>query len=345
MKKISVLLAAVCLISSCYDDFTMDYDYTAAYITYQYDLRTFVYGEDNEVGFTVALGGVVDNDRDRKFNVSIENSLLSSDLSVFDETGEKGSFTAMDGMLGTAKLGSLSNAYVTNEMKAAGITALTALPETHYAIDDLDAVKIRKGRHTQDILLHPTAALFADEKALKPCYALGLLINTADADSLLRDRCFEIMAFKVENMFYGNWYHGGRVQIRSDKDGSLVSEDYKSLEIPQTNNNVCALKTTGLNTSVTDKLAHESGSLKLVFNEDMSIDVSDNSGERSISPILGQGSHFNGAKLLQDRVIYLSYSYSNNNGTSTYVTDTLKFRNRMRDGFNEWRSENPEDYE
>ena len=67
-------------------------------------------------------------------------------------------------------------------------------------------------------------------------------------------------------------------------------------------------------------------------------------GRYEIKEIIGQSSHHNGAKLIQDREIYLNYMYSNGDGTTTVVTDTLKFRNRMRDGVNEWQDENPENY-
>lgn len=344
MKKILALASSICLFAACYEDYTMDYDYTGAYITYQYDLRTFVYGEDNAVGFTVCLGGTVNNDKDRNYNVSIDNSLLSADLSKFDLTGELGSFTALDGLKGNGLLGAISNAYVSNEVNASGITALTALPEDYYTVEGIDGLKIKKGRHTADVLLKPTDKMFADSKTLKPYYALALAINSADADTLLPDKSFQIMAVKVENKFFGNWYHGGRIQVRNNKTGELLSDNYKSLLIPQANNQVCALKSTGITSSVTDKFAHESGNLALEFKEDNTITVTDPSGAVEIRPITGQPSHTNNAKLIQDRKIYLNYAYSNGNGTTTYVTDTLAFRNRVRDGFNEWQDENPENY-
>ncbi len=56
------------------------------------------------------------------------------------------------------------------------------------------------------------------------------------------------------------------------------------------------------------------------------------------------GSGYNNAKLLQDRKIFLNYSFANADGTKSVVTDTLTFRNRIRDGVNEWQDENPEHY-
>ena len=81
MKKIIVSLAVCCVIATgCYDDYTMDYEYTGIYSAYQYDLRTFVVGEGMKFDFTVALGGVVENVRDRAVEVTTDDALLSADL-------------------------------------------------------------------------------------------------------------------------------------------------------------------------------------------------------------------------------------------------------------------------
>ena len=76
-----------------------------------------------------------------------------------------------------------------------------------------------------------------------------------------------------------------------------------------------------------------------------------NGGNITVSPMAGStytispegNSAFNQAKLLQDRKIFLKYTYSD--GTNTYhSTDTLTFRNRIRDGVNEWQDENASHY-
>lgn len=342
MKKIIIALSALLALTSCYEDYVMDYDYTAAFVAYQYDLRTFVCGEDVEVGFTTALGGTIVNDRDRKVNVVIDNSILTSDLSVFDPTGNAPSFTALEGLKGTAPIGLVSQGYVSNEVSAAGITALEALPENYYTTSG--PVTIKKGYHTGNLFLYPTEDMFKDEKILKPYYALGFVVASADADSLIRDKSFQIMAIKVENRFYGNWYHGGRRIVKADKDASYITDERYALEIPQAENRNYVLKTESFNSVLTDKFSDQAGNLKLTFLEDNKIKVEDPSGVREIKEIIGQSSHHNGAKLIQDREIYLNYMFSNGDGTTTVVTDTLKFRNRMRDGINEWQDENSENY-
>ena len=73
--------------------------------------------------------------------------------------------------------------------------------------------------------------------------------------------------------------------------------------------------------------------------EDGQIKVSSADGR-----ITDQGSSWNKSKLLQDRKLFLNYSYTSADGSVTEVRDTLTFRNRIRDGINEWQDENPEHY-
>ena len=73
MEKAKILaLLLSFLLTSCYEKYTMDYEHTAAYVAYQYDLRTFVIGEGMKFNFTVALGGVVKNTHDRSVQVVID---------------------------------------------------------------------------------------------------------------------------------------------------------------------------------------------------------------------------------------------------------------------------------
>lgn len=342
MKRTILVLASLLALTSCYEDYVRDYDYTAAYAAFQYDLRTFVYGEEVEIGFTTALGGVLSNDKDRKVDVAIDNSILSADLSSFDPTGQAEPFTAMDGLLGTAPLGALSQDYVTSEVTAAGITALEPLPESYYTTSG--AVKIKQGYHTGNLFLYPTEEMFKDEKILKPYYALGFVITRADVDQLVMEKSFQVMVVKVENRFWGNWYHGGRRLVVKNANGQTVTDDRYALELPQADTKNYVITTESFNSVLTDKISNQNGCLRLTFLDNDEIKVEDVAGGRELRNIIGQPSHHNGAKLIQDREIYLNYAFSNGDGTTTYVTDTLAFRNRIRDGINEWQDENTKNY-
>ena len=203
---------------------------------------------------------------------------------------------------------------------------------------------IKKGRHTSAVTIKATPAIEEDPDAFRPYYALGFKLNKADVDSVLCEKSFEIIVVKCENKFFGNWYHGGKTVIKDDATGNVVSEDVYDLVIPQADSKVYALTTVDAATVKTDKIGAGAGSLLLKFNGN-EITVSSADGSKEIKPIPDQPSVYNDAKLLQDRKMTLNYSFSNGDGTTTYIYDYLEFRNRIRDGINEWQDENEKNYE
>lgn len=341
MRKLVLSALAPLLLAGCYKDYTLDYDYTAAYIAYQYDLRTFVIGEEGKFDFTVALAGTAVNNEDRKVEVELRNELLSEDLSQYTTEFGVTSFNALDGLNGRGQFGDISQRYVTEGVS--GLKELTPLPSEYYTVDGLDRMVIKKGRHTAAVSIKATPAIEEDANAFKPYYALGFKLNKADVDSVLCEKSFEIIVVKCENKFFGNWYHGGKTVVKNDATGEIVSEDTYDLVIPQADSRTYALTTVDANTVSTNKIGLSAGKLLLKFNGN-DIAVSSADGSKEIKPIADQPSAYNDAKLLQDRKLTLNYCFSNGDGTTTYITDFLQFRNRIRDGINEWQDENEKNY-
>ena len=156
---------------------------------------------------------------------------------------------------------------------------------------------------------------------------------------------YAVIGLKYENMLFGNYWHGG-VRVVKDAVGNTLNTVAYYTQIPQPESKVWTLSTVAPFELETNGLADDAdkGSMKLTLNSDGTITV----GKYSSSDInvLPDGeSRFNQAKLLQDRKIFLKYKYDNGDGTISYVTDTLTFRNRVRDGVNEWQDENPGNYE
>lgn len=345
IKWLSMLPMAL-LLTGCYEDYVVDYKESAVSAAYQYDLRTFVVGEGMKFDFTVGLSGVIENKSDRKVKVVIDDALVNGDLSGLAAEGKTvASFTAMQGMLGKAPFGSLSSSYVTDDVRAAGISALTPLPEAYYVKPATESMKIKSGRHTDAVTIKAVPEkILADANAFKPYYALGFRIESADADVVPSERSYAVIAVRCENKFYGNWYHGGKTVTYNELTGDKITEEVYPLTIPETNNSrLYVLSTVDGETVTTNRFANGKGSLTLHFNDDGKIDVTDATGAREVEPLDG-GSRFNGAKLLQDRKLYLHYKLNNGDGTVVFVRDTLVFRNRVRDGINEWQDENPENY-
>lgn len=334
MKKILIALVAMLLLSGCYDSYLREYDYSAAYITYQYDLRTFVHGEGECFNLPVALAGVMVNKKDRAYKVVVDQSLCTADLSGFCGSSNS-SFTAFDGMMGKAPSGDLaggSGSYVTADMEAAGVSALEALPSEYYSLD-FSGLTIPKGYVTAFATIKANDKFFADPKAYKPGYAIGYKINSADVDSLYTEKSFAVVAVRAEHKFYGNWYHGGKSVV----EGSEVKYPFS---IPQEDNKVYTLTTVSSDVVRTNKYVQNNGSLILTFKGD---EITITSDDVKLLPD-SRRSWSNGAKLLQDRVLYLNYSYLDDKSRTVQVSDSLVFRNRIRDGINEWQDTDPSHY-
>ena len=317
MKKFSILLIAAIALTGCYEDYVRDYDKDGVFFAYQYDLRTFVIGEGGQFDVTVALGGVMKNSRDRAVKLAIDNTLV-------DEA-------AYRGMMGADHI---SGDYVGMALRNAGVSSLLPLPAENYTVTGLDGLKIPAGRHTGTVTVHATDAMLADPNAYKPAYAIGVKILSADADEVVEGLDCAVIVVRCENRFFGNWTHHGTVTVY-DASGTEVQ---KTREVGTlSDDSVYALSTESANVVKSNKMTGVVGGMKLTFSGD-NITVASVDGT-----VTGTG-RFNGKELLQDRELYLEYDIPVTAGGRRNVRDTLCFRNRIRDGINEWQDENKEHY-
>ncbi|MBR5924033.1 MAG: hypothetical protein IKZ60_01110 [Bacteroidales bacterium] len=338
-KYIATAFASMILLAGCYEDYVKDYDTSTIYCAYQYDLRTFVVGEGDKFDFTVGLAGVLENRSRRAVKVELAQDLVTGNIPSLLGIDGYSAFTAYDGLTGKAAFGSLSQAYVTNEVKALGISAMKPLPADCYTIEGLDNMDIRAGRHTATATITATSMFLADPDAIVPKYAIAFKITDADAQLVPPEKSFEVIAVKYECKYFGNWYYGGEKTIVDKLTGKQISKEEYPIVLPQDDSKIYTLTTTGPYSVKTNKIAQKAGSIELTFNgTEITATCSD--------PKVNIGyCHTNNAKCIQDRIIYLNYTYDNGDGTTTVANDYLQFRNRIRDGVSEWQDENPENYE
>ena len=320
MKKI--IIAALVLsvaMTSCYKDYIEDFDFTSIYFPYQTNVRTFVVGEGMKVEVGAALAGLRENSQNRIVNFTMDNSLITADI------------------LAAMKVGA---GYIKDAV--ASVTALKPMPTTYYSISDKSKMEIKAGNHMGSVLIKADSAAFLnDTTTLRPVYALPFMITSADADSIRVGKGSAVIAFKYENMLFGNYWHGG-VTVVKDAAGNVVKTTNYFTTIPTPEIKIMNLKTVAPNALVTNKISDQTGSLKLTLSGTTITVRQANGSAVKVQP--DGASTFNRSKLLQDRRIYLKYKYANADGTTSYATDTLTFRNRIRDGVNEWQDENPENY-
>lgn len=334
MKKILILSIALLSVCSCYEEYVYDYNYSGVYIANQYDLRSFVVGEDDymQIKFGAVLGGVIDNSKPRNVYYLMDDYLVNGNLSKF---GSVLPFTAFDGMMGRAPIGKLSQPYVTENIVASGIDHLEPLPSKYYSLS-ADKIVVEYGKHTGTVTMTVNEDFLADKNVgVTPYYAIGYQITDADVDTILVTKSFSIIALKVENTLFGYWYHGGKSQIINDSTSGIVSEDKYPTQIPceESSGKVYTLSSSTPHTVATNYFHNKVGNMILEADGN-TVKVSDPYGL-----IVDMGSSWNNPKHLQDRKLFLNYKYSNGDGTTTVVTDTLTFRNRIRDGISEWYSE------
>ena len=318
MKKFSILLVAAIALSGCYEDYVHDYDHDGVFFAYQYDLRTFVIGEGAAFDVTVALGGVMQNGRDRAVNLAIDNTLVNAE--------------AYQGMMGTSQV---SGDYIGVAFRNAGISSMEPLPAGDFTLTGLEGFKIPAGRHTGAVTVHANEALFSDPMAFKPGYAIGVKILSADAGEVVEGRDFTVVAVRCENKFYGNWTHHGTLTTYNES-GQPVGKTRVVGSLAD--DSVYQLTTENASTLTSSKMTGMTGGMRLTFNGD-DITVASLNGT-----VTGKG-RFNGAKLLQDRELFLEYDIPGDALGRLNVRDTLCFRNRIRDGVNEWQDENREHYQ
>lgn len=323
MKKILIVLMLATAMASCYSNYIADYNYSSIYFPYQVDVRTFVVGEGMKVEIGAALGGVRENSKDRVVTFTLDNSLVNA---------------------ATLAQMKISSQYIKDAV--APVTTLTPIPAGYYTLSDNSKIVIKAGQHSGSVVMKVDSAKFvADPNTLFANYAIPFYIVSAQSDSLITSKRSAVIGLKYENMLFGNYWHGGVTTVK-DAAGNTISTIVYYTAVNQPENKVWKLKTVGPNTLVTNGYSDQTSAKEemLLTLDGTNITVSSRTGATNVVAPNG-ASTFNRAKLLQNRKILLNYKYVNAAGNTCYAQDTLTFRNRIRDGVNEWQDENPANYQ
>jgi len=327
MKKILALIVLTIAMVSCYEDYLLDYPYTAIYFPIQQNVRTFVVGEGMKFEVGASLGGVKVNERDRNVSLILYPALITAD-----------------------RLNSMKNSSWGHiKTPSLPVPTLLQLPASYYSMTpSTSAIVIKPGWHGGTVVIKADSTAFLNDsvRTIFSTYALPFQITSADADSVLKAKNYEVVGTKFENMLFGNYWHGGAAVInRPAKADTTIL--YKT-KVPTQENLIWSLVTAGPTTLLCNGYYNKTvtavpSQMKLVL-KGTKVFVSPGAGAAYVITADGE-STFNRAKKLQDRKIFLKYKYTDPVTNFTYhCTDTLTFRNRMRDGINEWQDENPSNY-
>ncbi len=313
-KKLILIHFVPCL-TSFYDDYIHDYEYTTIYVPYQVDVRTFVVGEGMRIKFGAELGGVRQNTRTRTVSFKIDPDLISRQT-LLDMQGS-------------------SYAYIKNDMLL--VDSLRQLPASLYKLSNDNTIEILPGNHTGTIEIRADSAAFlADARTLRPVYAIPFAITAVDADQLLETKRTGVIAVKYENMLYGDYLHGGVTTVKDATGKTLRTVTYATT-ITQGVNEIWNLVTAAPNALTVRGYSNVNSTkpeIRLTKNGE---NISVGSAPGATYQFEADGEcKFNGAKKLEERKIYLKYKFTDKDGSTHYAQDTLTFRRRMRDGVNEW---------
>lgn len=326
--RIIPALAVAAMFTSCYEDYIVDSDTQGVGFANQTDVRSVIVGEGMSFSTGVALGGVIKNGVDRTVDYEIDWSLVN------DET-----LTSMK-----------NHSFTYIQTLTAGIDELYALPSEEYSLIPeggmAGKVIIRKGSHLGNIEIKvDSAAFLSDESRTVPRYVIPIRLTDGDGTPLIDGKTTTVLGVRYENMLFGNWWHYGKIESY-DASGTLVNTVSYPYEPDQPSSRIWTLTTVAPHSLTANAVGNEANGsnaqMKLTLDETGAITLEAVEGA---SYTVSQDGEcvFNRARLLQDRKIYLKYTY--NDGEFTHhVTDTLQFRNRIRDGVNEWQDENPEHY-
>lgn len=240
MIRYFLILLIVIGISSC-DNFEMDhpdFDYTAAFFPYQFPVRTLVLGDyiydntnDNNHKFviSVAMGGVYNNEKDRTFEIEVDESLCDNVL--FNSDGD----------------------------------TVRAMPPEYYTLSSDNQIVIPKGKFNGGIEVQLTDAFFADTLAITTGYVIPVRLKaSADVDKILvgtpsldnadprvagewvePPKNFTMFAVKYINEYHGTYFHYGQSSVTDAANTVLEDTVYQATYVES--NPTSRLITTGRN--------------------------------------------------------------------------------------------------
>jgi hypothetical protein len=330
MKKLLAFILLSIAMVSCYNNYITDFTYDAIYFPNIMDVRTFVVGEGMKVDVGVALSGVHSNNRDRNVSFTFDNTLITPALLAAEQT--------------------TSNAWI--KAPTLPVAALLPLPSTYYTITNPNTMVIKKGTWAGVVTIRPDTTNFLNDslKTMYGTYVLPFEITAADADTVLLSKNHNVVGLKFENMLFGNYWHGGAALINRPAFGVNPAKPDTTIvyrwSVSDASTKIWTLTTAGPCTLYTNGYYNQQtakAELKLVL-KGATVFVSAAAG--STKPYVSDGtSTYNAPLLLQNRKVYLKYKYLDaGTGYTYHCTDTIYFRNRFRDGVNEWQDENPAHY-
>jgi len=297
MRKLFILLIIVGLFSSCYDEFRFDHVFTS-------------------VAFSSADGG--SNITGVMHRTVVKNEGLKMDIGinltgVLENEEERWAEFTIDPTLMDAE-----------KVKSAGYELL---PSNYYSLSDTKFI-IKAGEILGKVTLTLDSAKFVnDPKALKHIYAIPLRLTSTSEDSINSTLNTKVIVIKYINHYEGFY----------DQTGTLIEYDAKGVQTSTSAlKNVLNFTTLSLDSVVSDGMFNMTGAaytMKIFAKSDNTVYLGNTIGSAK-NVVTPDGSNTYDPLT---STFTLNYKVTTDSGAYKKVSATLKWRNRLRDGINEWR--------
>lgn len=182
-KKLFIAVGLVLMVSSCYDEYKNDYEFSGTYFSMQSPLRNIIVEDDGTIvpiEFGAMLSGRYENTANETVDFEIDATMLN-DTSI----------------------------------------NLVLLPEAYYELSNESQIQIPSGEKLGTVTVTIKEAFLNDPMAHKVNYALPIRIVKTSLDSILVGMDSTIIAVKYQNGYYGAYRVQG-VDYTTDAVGTPI---------------------------------------------------------------------------------------------------------------------------
>lgn len=297
MKNSLIILIAVVILTSCYDDFRQNNVFTGVAFSFADGgsniegvlHRTVVKDEGLKLDMGINLTGVIENDKDRWAEFEIDPELLEG-----ESVNGKG---------------------------------YELMPEDYYTLSNTSRFIIKAGSYLGKITITLDPDKFiSDPNSVKHIYAIPFRLTDTSEDSISANLSTKILVIKYINHFEGYYDQSGLI-LSYDATGNLID----SVEVE----NVITMTTVMVDTVETNGMLNSTGAsyaMQINVKPDNTVMI-DNASASQINTLAKNGTcTFD--KLNSE--FTLNYKVTTPSGSYKTAAMTLTWRNRIRDGVNEW---------
>ena len=297
MKKLLVILIITGFLTGCYDDFRLDNDFTAVAFS----------RADGGSNIEGVLHRTVVKDEGLRLDVGINLT------GVIENDKERWADFVIDPSLVDATM--QSNGYM-------------LMPENYYSLSNDSRFIIKSGSILGKVTVELDSVNFlSDPDAVNHVYAIPFRLTETSEDSINAELYTKLVVIKYMNHFEGYYDQSGTIESH-DAGGTLISSDPVD--------NVIEMYTVSLDTVVTNGMLNQTGAafqMLINVNPDNTVKIG-NTASSAANVIETTGAcNFDHAT----STFTLNYKVTASDDTYKIASVQLVWRNRIRDGINEWR--------